>query len=118
MTAESDTPRTDAETLLTCPSAHFDADEGVPMVPFEFARTLERETVELANTVLDLERKLADASKAYAATSGQYMDLLYAVAKSHPGESRHETAKRYILNAERGSDAASAALSAEDRHDD
>lgn len=29
-----------------------------------------------------------------------YNDLLFAVGSKHPGESRHETARRYILNAE------------------
>lgn len=38
-----ETPRTDAATILTCPSAHFENGEGVPMVPMETARQLERE---------------------------------------------------------------------------
>ena len=40
-----------------------------------------------------------------------YHDLLMSVGKKHPGETRHQTAKRYILNAERGSDKAKAAKS-------
>ena len=35
-----------------------------------------------------------------------YHDLLMSVGNKHPGETRHETAKRYILNAERWSDTA------------
>lgn len=33
-----------------------------------------------------------------------YGELLYAVANKFPGESRHQTALRYIRNAEKGSD--------------
>lgn len=33
-----------------------------------------------------------------------YGELIYAVASKFPGESRHQTALRYILNAEKGSD--------------
>lgn len=32
-----------------------------------------------------------------------YMELIYAVARKFPGETRHETALRYILNAENSS---------------
>jgi len=35
-----------------------------------------------------------------------YYELLYAVGKKYPGESRHETALRYILSAETGSNIA------------
>lgn len=42
----------------------------------------------------------------------RYMDLLYQVGNIHPGETRHETAKRYILQAERGSDNPESAKSA------
>ena len=33
-----------------------------------------------------------------------YKELIYAVASKFPGESRHQTALRYIRNAEKGSD--------------
>ena len=33
-----------------------------------------------------------------------YKELIYAVANKFPGESRHQTALRYIRNAEKGSD--------------
>lgn len=37
-----------------------------------------------------------------------YHELLFAVGKKYPGETRHHTALRYILNAERGSNQAQA----------
>lgn len=37
-----------------------------------------------------------------------YEELLYQVATKHPGESRHETAKRYIRNAENRPDSTEA----------
>ena len=37
-----------------------------------------------------------------------YMELLYAVGNKWPGESRHQTALRYITQAERGNDHAAA----------
>lgn len=40
--------------------------------------------------------------------SAKYHELLYQVSRKHPGESRHETALRYIQQAERGSDKAQA----------
>jgi len=42
----------------------------------------------------NLERQLAEVSE-------RYNELLYAVAQKFPGESRHETALRYIREAER-----------------
>lgn len=37
-----------------------------------------------------------------------YAELLYAVARKHPGETRHETALRYIRQAENQSSQAAA----------
>lgn len=37
-----------------------------------------------------------------------YQDLILSVATVHPGESRHDTAKRYICNAEQQTDTAEA----------
>lgn len=37
-------------------------------------------------------------------TRAMYNELLYAVSHKYPGESRHETALRYIRQAERGGD--------------
>jgi hypothetical protein len=36
--------------------------------------------------------------------NGKYHELLYAVGTKYPGESRHETALRYIRQAERRTD--------------
>lgn len=44
-----------------------------------------------------------------AAYKTLYFELLYEVARKHPGESRHETARRYIRQAETPSNAACAA---------
>ena len=54
-------------------------------------------------------RKLLDAAERRVEREGTdwsklYHELLYAVAKKHPGETRHQTALRYIQQAERGSD--------------
>lgn len=46
-------------------------------------------------TVYRLEKELNDVKQ-------RYSDLLYGVETKHPGESRHETALRYIRSAERG----------------
>ena len=43
-----------------------------------------------------------------------YHELLYQVATKHPGETRHETALRYIRNAERGSNQTQASQSGDD----
>ena len=84
----------------------------------EEVRRLPQELRELAQNFLmveqgDLAEQLsdmaADAEKALASPPAvsddykeKYHELLYAVAKKHPGESRHETALRYIKNAESG----------------
>lgn len=39
----------------------------------------------------------------YADIVPRYFELLYAVANKYPGESRHETALRYIIQRETGS---------------
>ncbi|HUT60669.1 MAG TPA: hypothetical protein VNA25_22720 [Phycisphaerae bacterium] len=44
--------------------------------------------------------------------AAKYHELLYAVASKFPDESRHETALRYIRNAERGPDQCEAKSSA------
>ena len=43
---------------------------------------------------------------------GDYYELLWAVCKKYDGETRHETALRYIQEAERGSGDASVILDA------
>ena len=49
---------------------------------------------------LELEREVAASRE----RERLYAELIYAVASKFPGETRHETALRYIRNAERGSD--------------
>ena len=80
-----ETPRTDAATVLTCPSAHFENGEGEPMVPMETARQLERElataTTELAearealrvmiNAIGDSRQHAAAVALARAALAGK-----------------------------------------------
>ena len=54
---------------------------------------------------------LAQAQADVEALRNKYSELLYGVATKHPGESRHETALRYILEREnRSSGPTSAAL--------
>ncbi len=48
----------------------------------------------------------------------KYHDLLYQVARKHPGESRHETAKRYIQEAETPQDNTEASATIEQEKDD
>lgn len=52
-----------------------------------------------SHLVQDLHTELKKVRK-------QYDDLIYQVATVHPGESRHETAKRYIRSAEQQDDTA------------
>lgn len=44
--------------------------------------------------------ELARLNDALQQLSAKYDDLLMQVETKHPGESRHDTAKRYIRNAE------------------
>ena len=62
---------------------------------------LERELAQLRAELEQAESRLREAQ-------AQYDELIYAVAQKWPGETRHQTALRYIQNAERG-DAARAA---------
>ena len=55
----------------------------------------------------DLRTELSEAKAEIERLKGQYNDLLYQVSIKYPGESRHDTAKRYIQHAERVSDDAS-----------
>ncbi len=47
-----------------------------------------------------LERDLTQAKAELAAVRAEYSELLYAVVKKWPGESRHQTALRYINECE------------------
>lgn len=49
---------------------------------------------------LDGYRELGDKCAELEAERDRYYELLYAVEKKHPGETRHETALRYIREAE------------------
>ena len=55
-----------------------------------------------------LRTELERAESRLREAQAQYDELIYAVAQKWPGETRHQTALRYIQNAERG-DAARAA---------
>ena len=62
---------------------------------------------EWARSNFRLERKLAQAEATLAEIKqvaeriiALYEDLLYCVGNKYPNESRHETAKRYLLRAE------------------
>jgi len=54
-------------------------------------------TVDLAR---QLERELSAAQQQIAALREQYDDLIMQVASKYPGETRHQTAKRYIAQSE------------------
>lgn len=53
-----------------------------------------------AYRILSLESRLKEAEERAKANQEKYHELLYAVGNKWPGESRHETALRYIRNAE------------------
>ena len=65
----------------------------------------------IANEEMDrhkaAERRLAESNREGMVMvpnwSDLYHELLYAVGNKHPGETRHQTALRYIQQAERGS---------------
>lgn len=50
--------------------------------------------------VLDLQGKLNDLSASSKAVGLKYHELLMAVERKTPGETRHETALRYIVQSE------------------
>jgi hypothetical protein len=51
-------------------------------------------------------QKIFDSSQEVQGENGKYHELLYAVGTKYSGESRHETALRYIRQAERRTDTA------------
>lgn len=62
---------------------------------------------ELQDALANLRQQLADFAKRLAEAkrdAARYNELLYAVAKKHPDETRHETALRYIRQAEQPKD--------------
>jgi len=48
----------------------------------------------------------------------QYNDLLFCVSKKYPGESRHDTAKRYLLDREKFSSGEGSAATAQEKPND
>jgi hypothetical protein len=56
------------------------------------------------------------AGQSTEAVRGSYHELLYAVGKKFPGESRHETALRYIQQAESSTGASASAASLSEEH--
>ena len=65
-------------------------------------------TAALRNAAPALIAELEQAESRLREAQAQYDELIYAVAQKWPGETRHQTALRYIQSAERG-DAARAA---------
>ena len=52
------------------------------------------------DTVMQLQHKIADLGAELATARNLHMDLLFQVQNKWPGETRHETAKRYIRERE------------------
>lgn len=80
------------------------------------AQEIARLTAELAQTQRDrqAEHDLRVTMQGEAETlrarlaeaEAEYADLIFRVSEKHPGETRHETARRYIEQAERATDGA------------
>jgi hypothetical protein len=62
-----------------------------------------------------VQREAASMLERLEGVEQKYNELLYAVATKHPGETRHETALRYIRERERRIDRPISAVSAESR---
>ena len=75
-------------------------------VPTDHSNGCDNPSVE--RVVNDLKARAESAESRLREAQAQYDELIYAVAQKWPGETRHQTALRYIQNAERG-DAARAA---------
>ena len=69
-------------------------------------------TLEDAIRFSDILNEHASLTEKMERLEGDYYELLWAVCKKHDGETRHETALRYIQEAERGSGDASVSLDA------
>lgn len=67
--------------------------------PYHLAYLIKKQ---LAQKDAECERRVEEATK-------NYIELLMAVGNKYPGETRHETALRYIRQAEQSSDVASEA---------
>lgn len=85
-----------------------------PPYDFEFEAKRLVDALKLEGATMTLICSLHEAYDAGAknliraeATVAKYQELLYAVGNKHSGESRHETALRYIRNAEESNGPAS-----------
>lgn len=63
----------------------------------------------LSVAVEDLQTEPVDAALEYAKLLSLYHQLIFSVGNCYPGETRHETALKYILQAEQSSDEAKSA---------
>ena len=64
-----------------------------------------RRSPELQRSIAKHQAEKANPNSASTSEARQlYMELIYAVGLKHPGETRHQTALRYILEAEHTSD--------------
>ena len=66
----------------------------------------------MSSRITDIMLSLQSEIDRLAAITDKYGELIYAVGMKHPGETRHETALRYIMQAEAPSVGASAAEAA------
>ena len=64
---------------------------------------LEKENNTLREIIQPRTEQVIEWAAKYAQMRELYNDLIYQVANVHPNESRHETAKRYIMEAEQPS---------------
>jgi len=62
--------------------------------------TLFEEVLVLRNSDRDIRRQNADLRKRLEEAERQYHELLFAVETKHDGETRHETALRYVRQGE------------------
>lgn len=73
----------------------------------------ERQSREINRAVATAALDERDALRArLAGAEAKYADLIFRVGEKHPGETRHETACRYIEQAERATDGAAQASAA------
>jgi hypothetical protein len=81
--------------------ARCDRKYRIEAVDFRLCCICERDLIAERKIGSGWANELLEATRDLAAS---YAELIYAVASKFPGETRHETALRYIRNAERGGD--------------
>jgi|ERR1700741_373172 len=94
----------DVATELPEPAATFGHVKGTSEMPFtkESFSIAKEHTPALGGTVkLYTEDQLRAALASHNKDAELYKELLYAVARKFPGETRHQTALKYIQEAER-----------------